>query len=55
MKPTYKNFESKKTGGFVELPPVGAYVAEIQAVRTLMWQRFRRFGRTISLIMMLWN
>jgi hypothetical protein len=34
MKPTYKNFESKKTGGFVELPPVGAYVAEIQAVRT---------------------
>lgn len=33
MKPTYKNFEAKKTGGFLELPPVGAYVAEIQAVR----------------------
>lgn len=29
----YKGFEAKKTGGFLDLPPVGAYVAEIQAVR----------------------
>lgn len=33
MKPSYQGFESKKTGGFVELPPVGAYVAEIMDVR----------------------
>ena len=30
MKPTYKDFEAKKSGGFVELPPKGAYVAEIK-------------------------
>lgn len=30
MKPTYKGFEAKKTGGFVELPPKGCYVAEIK-------------------------
>ena len=35
MKPTYKDCEPKKTGGFIELPPVGAYVAEIQAVRVV--------------------
>ena len=34
MKPTYGNFEAKKSGGYIELPPVGAYVAEIQDVRT---------------------
>ena len=34
MKPSYKGFEAKQNnGGFVTLPPVGAYVAEIQAVR----------------------
>lgn len=33
MKATYKNFESKRSGGFASLPPVGAYVAEIQGVR----------------------
>jgi len=33
MKASYKGFEAKKAGGFTELPPVGAYVAEIQAVR----------------------
>ena len=33
MKPSYSGFETKKVGGFVELPPVGAYVAEIQNVR----------------------
>ena len=34
MKATYKGFEAKKSGGFVSLPPVGAYVAQIQDVRT---------------------
>ena len=34
MKPTYKNCEPKKTNGFIGLPPVGAYMAEIQEVRT---------------------
>lgn len=33
MKATYKGFEAKKSGGFIDLPPVGAYVAEIQDVR----------------------
>ena len=33
MKATYKGFEAKKSGGFIELPPVGAYVGEIQAAR----------------------
>lgn len=30
-----KGFEAKKRSGFLDLPPVGAYVAEIQAVRYL--------------------
>lgn len=29
MKPSYSNFEAKKASNFIELPPVGAYVAEI--------------------------
>lgn len=33
MKPSYKGFEAKKNGGFLTLPPVGAYVAEIKEVR----------------------
>lgn len=33
MKPSYQGFEAKKTGGFIELPPPGAYVAEIKEVR----------------------
>jgi len=33
MKAAYKGFEAKKSGGFIDLPPVGAYEAEIQAVR----------------------
>lgn len=33
MKPSCSNFEAKKASNFIELPPVGAYVAEIQAVR----------------------
>jgi len=35
MKPTYKGFEAKKSDGFVSLPPVGAYVAEIKEVRVV--------------------
>ena len=35
MKPTCSDFEAKKSGNFTALPPVGAYVAEIQAVRVL--------------------
>lgn len=34
MKPTYSGYEAKKSSGFAQLPPVGAYVAEIQGVRT---------------------
>ena len=33
MKPSYSGFEAKKVGGFIELPPVGAYEAVIQNVR----------------------
>ena len=33
MKPSCSNFEARKSSGFVTLPPVGAYVAEIQGVR----------------------
>ena len=34
MKPSYKGFEAKQnTGNYLTLPPVGAYEAEIQAVR----------------------
>ena len=43
MKATYKGFEAKKSGGFTELPPVGAYVAEIKQVQFVPkkedWQR----------------
>ena len=35
MKPTYNGFEAKKSGGFVELPPSGAYIGQIMAVRFL--------------------
>lgn len=45
MKASYKGFEAKKSGGFTDLPPAGAYVAEIQAVRFVKkeedWQRDR--------------
>lgn len=47
MKPTYGNFEAKKSGGYIELPPVGAYVAEIQDVRT-----GEQFDHTIIELMM---
>lgn len=43
MKASYKGFEAKRAGGFTELPPVGAYVAEIKSARFVPkkeeWQR----------------
>lgn len=33
MKPTYSGFEAKKASNFIDLPPVGAYAAEIRDVR----------------------
>ena len=34
MKPTYSGFEAKKQSNFAQLPPPGAYIAEIQGVKT---------------------
>lgn len=34
MKPTYSGFEAKKSSNYAQLPPPGAYVAEIQGVKT---------------------
>ena len=33
MKAKYAGYEAKKSGGFIELPPVGAYVGVIQGVK----------------------
>lgn len=33
MKPTYQGFEAKKSSAFVQLPPPGAYIGEIQDAR----------------------
>ena len=36
MKPSYSGYEAKpNNGGYLTLPPVGAYVAEIQEVRVV--------------------
>ena len=35
MKPTYKNFEAKKSNGFLTVPPAGAYVVEIKNVNVI--------------------
>ena len=42
MKPTYKGYEGKRGNGFVNLPPVGAYVAEIQDVRFVKGENGQR-------------
>ena len=34
MKPTYSGFEAKKASNYAQLPPPGAYIAEIQGVKT---------------------
>lgn len=33
MKAKYQGYEAKKSGGFVELPPVGAYIGQILNVK----------------------
>ena len=33
MKATYSGFEAKKSSNYIDLPPVGAYIGEIQAAR----------------------
>ena len=34
MKPTYQGFQAQERKGYLELPPAGCYVAEIQQVKT---------------------
>lgn len=34
MKPTYNGFEARKSSNFAQVPPAGAYIAEIQGVKT---------------------
>ena len=52
MKATCSDFEAKRSSGFTALPPVGAYVAEIQAVRVLDPQKDKSVQRiTIELFM----
>lgn len=51
MKPTCSDFEAKKSGNFINLPPVGAYVAEIQAVRVLDPRKDEVQRLTIELFM----
>jgi hypothetical protein len=33
MKATYEGYEGKKSSNYIDLPPVGAYIGEIQAAR----------------------
>ena len=33
MKPKYAGYEAKKSGGYIQLPPEGSYIGQIQAVR----------------------
>ena len=49
MKPSYKGFEAKKSGGFIELPPVGAYVGEILNVEFLPKDGDKQFRDAIRL------
>ena len=35
MKPTYEGFEARQNAGFIEMPPPGAYIGEIFAVRVV--------------------
>lgn len=50
MKPSYQGFEAKKSGGFLEMPPVGAYVAEIQNVRFVAADGKQQFRDAIELM-----
>ena len=49
MKPSYKGFEAKKSGGFIELPPVGAYEAEILNVEFLPKDGEKQLRDTVRL------
>ena len=49
MKPSYKGFEAKKSGGFIELPPVGAYVGKIMNVEFLPKDGEKQFRDSIRL------
>lgn len=48
MKPTYKGFEAKKSGGFVDLPPRGAYVAEIKNAKEIDLEFLNRKAIEVS-------
>ena len=50
MKPSYKGFEAKKRVGYLTLPPVGAYEAEIQEVRFVKADGEKYFRDTIELM-----
>ena len=52
MKPSYNGFEAKKSGGFLTLPPVGAYVAEIKKVRFLPKDPLENRERDVIELMM---
>ena len=51
MKPSYNGFEAKKSSGFTELPPQGAYVAEIQDVRFVPADGDKQLRDVIELMM----
>ena len=50
MKPSYQGFEAKKSGSYLEMPPVGAYVAEIQNVRFVAADGKQQFRDAIELM-----
>lgn len=49
MKPTYNGFEAKKTGGFIELPPRGCYVAEIKTANEINLEYLNRKAIDVTL------
>jgi len=52
MKPSYKGFEAKKNGGFLTLPPAGAYIAEIKEVRFVPQDPLENRDRDVIELMM---
>ena len=50
MKPSYSGFEAKKRVGYLTLPPVGVYEAEIQDVRYREADGEKYFRNTIELM-----
>lgn len=49
MKPTYKGFEAKKSSGFVDMPPKGAYVAEIKKAEEIDLEFLNRKAIKVTL------